>query len=58
MNRKKKWIILFGIICILLGFDTDNTNFIPSSYKYITGGIFIVYGLFFVKNTSKSNDLN
>lgn len=50
---KKSYIIIFGIICIILGLGTDFSNFIPAIFKYIVGIGFILYALFFIK---KSND--
>lgn len=62
MPYKKSGIIIFGIICIVLGLNTDGSNFIPSFFKYIIGACFVLYSLIFVKKNidedNKEDNLN
>lgn len=56
LNNKKNKVILFGILCIVLGFSTSPSNFIPSYLKYILGVSFILYAIFFIRNNSDETD--
>tara|TARA_R110000868_G_C10766932_1_gene754381 strand:- start:246 stop:566 length:321 start_codon:yes stop_codon:yes gene_type:complete len=47
---KKSMLIAFGGFCIILGLTSDSSNSIPAIYKYLSGTIFIIVGVFFTHN--------
>jgi hypothetical protein len=46
-RRKRIWqvIILFGLFAIYFGISTSENNFFPANIKYITGFLFILFGI-------------
>ncbi len=50
---KKNRVIILGVICIILGFFNNSSNFIPANVKYAVGISLLVYSLFYKVNNDK-----